>query len=165
MLRLGMFLMQQTATREIAMKAAPGLLRPVTGIMLVLLAAQFLDGMIVNLYVQVPSAHPGADAADYFLGVVQGVVWALGHSTWSLVFHVALGLLLVLASFFVIGLAIAARKRTPLLLSLLGWIGVVGAGFNGASFLNYGHDFSSLLMSIGFLLATISYTISFSLQG
>ncbi|HLW00306.1 MAG TPA: hypothetical protein VKT82_16695 [Ktedonobacterales bacterium] len=30
-------------------------------------------------------------------------------------------------------------------------------GFNAASFINYGHDFSSLLMSLGFLLALVSY--------
>lgn len=157
--------MQQTLAPKMATRATPGLLRPITGVTLLLLAAEFLIGMVVNLYVQIPSAHPGAGAADYFLGVVQGVVWALGHATWALVLHVTLGLLLGLASTFLIGLAVAARKRLWILLSLTGWIGVVGAGFNGASFLNYGHDFSSLLMSVGFLLAAISYTISFSLRG
>jgi len=78
------------------------------------------------------------------------------------VVHAAVGLLLVLASFILVGLSIAARQRAWMFLSLIGWIGVVGAGFNGASFLNYGHDFSSLLMSVGFLLATICYTIGFS---
>jgi hypothetical protein len=46
-----------------------------------------------------------------------------------------------------------------MLTTVLGWIGVFAAGFNGASFLNYGHDFSSLLMTIGFLLALISYAL------
>lgn len=36
---------------------------------------------------------------------------------------------------------------------------MIGAGFNGASFINYGHDFSSLLMSVGFLLALVSYLV------
>jgi hypothetical protein len=30
---------------------------------------------------------------------------------------------------------------------------VVGAGFNGGSFLNYGQNFSSMLMAVGFALA------------
>jgi hypothetical protein len=154
--------MQKTASSDLAGRATPGILRPIAGITLLLLAAQFLIGMVVNLYVQIPSVHSGANAPDYFVGVVQGVVWALGHGTWALVIHVVLGLLLVLASFLLIGFSIAARRRGWIILSVLGWIGVMGAGFNGASFLNYGHDFSSLLMSIGFLLATISYTIGFS---
>ena len=33
------------------------------------------------------------------------------------------------------------------------------AGFNGASFLNYGHDFSSFLMALGFVLALCAYAI------
>jgi hypothetical protein len=71
------------------------------------------------------------------------------------------GLLLFLASLSLIGLAIAAHNRAWIITSLLGFIGIVGAGFNGASFMNYGHDFSSLLMSIGFLLAVISYAVGF----
>jgi hypothetical protein len=156
--------MQKTASPSLATRATPGMLHSITGITLLLLAAQFLDGMIVNLYVQIPSVHPGAGTSNYFLGVVQGVVWALGHGNWALVVHVALGLLLALASFLLIVLAVVSRKRAWILLSLTGWIGVLAAGFNGASFLNYGNNFSSLLMSVGFLLATISYTIGFSLR-
>jgi len=36
---------------------------------------------------------------------------------------------------------------------ILGFIGVLGAGFNGGSFLNYHEDFSSMLMAVGFALA------------
>lgn len=156
--------MQKTASSGLAVRATPGILRPIAGIILLLLAAQFLIGMVANLYVQLPSVHPGSNAPNYFLGVVQGVVWALRHGTWALVIHVVLGFLLGLASLLLIGLSIAAQQRGWIILSGIGWIGVMGAGFNGASFLNYGHDFSSLLMSIGFLLATISYTIGFSRQ-
>ncbi len=154
--------MQKTVSPSLTTKTTPGMLHLIAGITLLLLAAQFLVGMIVNLYVQLPSVHPGTGASNFFLGGVQGIVWALGHGTWAIVVHVALGLLLVFASFLLIGLSLASRQRAWILLSLTGWIGVVGAGFNGASFLNYGHDISSLLMSVGFLLATISYTIGFS---
>ena len=92
---------------------------------------------------------------------MQGVEWAIIHATPALLLHTLLGLLLVLASFILIGLAIASRQRTWIITSIIGWIGIMGAGFNGASFLNYGHDFSSLLMSMGFLVAAISYSIGF----
>jgi hypothetical protein len=37
--------------------------------------------------------------------------------------------------------------RLALGLSVLGALAIVGAGFNGVSFLNYGHAFSSLIMA------------------
>jgi hypothetical protein len=156
--------MQETSSRTIATRTTSVTLHTIVGITLLLLAIQFLIGIVVNLYVQIPAIHPGTGSANYFVGVVQGVIWALGHGAWSLVVHVALGLLLVLASFLLIGLAIASRQRAWIIISLTGWIGVSAAGFNGVSFLNYGNDFSSLLMSTGFLLAAISYTIGFSLS-
>lgn len=140
-------------------------LRSIMLLTLLLLNIQFFIGMLVNLYVQVPSVHPGANASNYFLGVVQGVGWALVASPLALLVHIVLGLLLVLASFIVIGFAIASRRRAWIILSILGWIGIVGAGFNGASFLNYGHDFSSLLMSTGFVLAMIAYTLGVAITG
>lgn len=154
--------MQATASRSVIGNSTLHMLRLLTALTLLLLAAQFLIGMVANLYVTVPSVHPGANASDYFTGVVQGVIWALFHSSWILIVHVALGLLLFLATLMLLGISLASRRRIWIITSLLGFMGIMGAGFNGASFLNYGHDFSSLLMSIGFLLAAIAYTISFS---
>ncbi len=153
--------MSDTSYSGSATKTTPSMIRMITAGVLLLLSIEYLIGMVVNLFVQLPSAHPGAGAAEFFSGAVQGVAWGLVQGPWALVIHVTLGLLLGLASFILIGLAIASRQRLWIITSLLGWIGIVGAGFNGASFLNYGHDFSSLLMSIGFLLAAISYIIGF----
>ena len=41
--------------------------------------------------------------------------------------------------------------------AILGFVGVIGAGFNGGSFLNYQEDFSSILMAVGFALAMSAY--------
>ena len=151
----------QTQTRIDATKTTPSTLRAVAAITLLLLAIQFLIGMVANLFVQVPDVHPGTQAPNYFVGVVQGVAWALVHSQLALLLHVVVGLLLGLASFTLLGLAIASRQRAWIVTTIIGWIGIAGAGFNGASFLNYGHNFSSLLMSIGFILAVVSYAIGF----
>jgi len=139
-------------------------LRVLTAIILLLLAAQFLVGMLVNLYVQVPTVHPGANAPEYFSGVAQGVAWALLHAPLWLQLHTILGLLLFIASIVLIAFAIANRRRAWIILSIIGLFGIMAGGFNGASFMNYGHDFSSLLMSLGFLLATIPYVIGLSLS-
>ena len=148
--------MQQALPQKVATRSTARWLCPLAALTLLLLAAQFLIGMVVNLFVAVPD-HPGTSASNYFVGVAQGVAWALGHNEWSLQLHVVLGLLLFLASLLLIGCAIAARRRAWITISVIGWIGIMGAGFNGASFLNYGHNFSSLLMSVGFFLAMIAY--------
>ena len=151
--------MQSTATRDVTTKSSQRMLRILTLIILLLLAAQFLVGMLVNLFVVVPSNHPGTGAPEYFSGVVTGVLWVLGHGTLWLLLHAIIGLSLFLASLILLGLVIASRRRAWIISSIVGLLGIVAAGFNGASFLNYGQNFSSLLMSIGFLLAVIHYMI------
>jgi hypothetical protein len=73
--------------------------------------------------------------------------------------HAALGLALVAGAIRHAVVAIRARQRIWLTASLLGAFGVVFAGFNGGSFLNYGHDISSLLMAIGFAIAIAAYAV------
>ena len=46
---------------------------------LLFLVVQFLLGMAVNLFVKIPTNHPGANPPEYFGGVVQSVTWALLH--------------------------------------------------------------------------------------
>ena len=155
---------QTTASPVITTKKTPSSLSVLDAILLILLGAQFLIGMLVNLFVTVPAVHPGTNAPEYFSGVFQGVAWALFNAQWQLLIHVVLGLLIFILSIVLLVMAIAFRRGKWITISVLGFIGVLGAGFNGASFMNYGHDFSSLLMSVGFLLAAISYTIGISLK-
>jgi hypothetical protein len=131
-------------------------LRRLTGLQVVLLSTQFLIGMLVNFYVTVPGQHPGANG-EYFSGVFKGVVWALGHAVIALRLHVAIGLALAVVGLTLIWQAVRSRQRVWILTALVGGFGIFVAGFNGASFMNYGHDFSSLLMSIGFLIAALGY--------
>ncbi len=149
--------LRPVTSRPVATRAAARWIRSLTAFILLLLAVQFLVGMVVNLFVQLPDTHPGAQAGDYFSGVAQGVSWAIGAGALPLQVHVVIGLLLLVTSLAILGLAIASRQRTWIVAAVLGWIGITAAGFNGASFLNYGHDFSSMLMATGFLVAIVSY--------
>jgi hypothetical protein len=153
--------MQSTATRDAATKTrgSQRMLRILTLIILLLLAAQFLMGMLVNLYVTTIPPHPGSSAPEYFSGVAQAVAWALVHAPPFLLVHASVGLLLFLGALVILGLAIASRRRAWIISSIVGLLGIVLAGFNGASFMNYGEPFSSLFMSMGFLMAVISYMI------
>jgi hypothetical protein len=55
--------------------------------------------------------------------------------------------------------AIIARKGGWIAVASIGFIGVLGAGFNGGSFLNYNQNFSSMLMAVGFILAMLTYSL------
>jgi hypothetical protein len=151
--------MQSTATRDVTTKSSQRMLRILTLIILLLLATQFLIGMLVNLYVTTIPPHPGANAPQYFSGVAQAVAWALVYAPPFLLVHAIVGLLLFLGALVILRFAIASRRRAWIISSIVGLLGIVLAGFNGASFMNYGEPFSSLFMSMGFLLAVISYMI------
>jgi hypothetical protein len=130
-----------------------------------LVIAQSGIGMVVNLYVVVPGRHPGAKPADYFTGSFHSVVWALSHGAAALIVHAALGLALVV---FVIGVAIhglRAGERSVRVWSVLGGLFVIGAGFNGASFLDFNDNISSLIMAVLAFAAIGSYAVALFLLG
>jgi len=115
---------------------------------IVLVLAQAGLGVAVNLYVTVPAHHPGAQPANYFTGSLHSLAWAIGHGAATLAVHAALGLVTVVV---VVGTAVHALRSGPRGVggsSVLGGLFVVGAGFNGTSFLDFGHDVSSLLMAL-----------------
>ena len=123
----------------------------------VLLLIQYLLGMAVNLYVTFPGRHPGAGAPDYFTGAASGLAWVIVHgSAWAAA-HAAFGLALVLAAFASIALTRRQGGHMATATSALGALAILGAAFNGASFLDYGHAFSSMIMAGLWALALACY--------
>lgn len=125
---------------------------------LVMLIAQFVLGMAVNLFVKIPDSHPGANPPEYFSGVAQSVTWAILHGHILLAIHAGFGLVLVFAAIGTLVQAIGNRGRGIVASAVFGFIGVLGAGFNGGSFLNYHEDVSSMLMATGFAIAAVGYS-------
>lgn len=126
---------------------------------MLLLLAQSAIGMVVNLYVMIPHHHPGAHPSDYFGGSFHGVVWAIAHGAVGLAFHAAFGVALV---FIVIGIAINALRvgsRVIAVWSSVGAVLVIGAGFNGASFLDFNDITSSLIMALLAFAAIACYSV------
>jgi hypothetical protein len=132
---------------------------------IVLVLAQASLGMAVNLYVTVPSRHPGAGASDYFSGSFDSVVWSIGHGAGALAVHACLGLALALVAAGVAVRGLRSGRRAVGAWSLLGGLLVIGAGFNGASFLDFGHDFSSLIMALLAFGAIACYAAALSAAG
>jgi hypothetical protein len=129
-----------------------------------LLLGQYVIGMAVNLYTHIAADHPGARPANYLSGSVRSVGWAIGSGPATLAAHAALGLFLVMAAMVVVALAIGTRRRATTVAAVLGAGFIIGAGFNGASFLDFNHDISSLIMSLLFALATLSYIALLTLE-
>lgn len=135
--------------------------------LLVALLVQFGLGMYVNLFAHIPLNHPGHRAKNFFAGSYHSVAWAetSPHAPLILAFHAGLGLLLVLGSLWLTVLAIRGRRAGFVWAAVLGALFILGAGFNGASFLNYNEDANSYVMALLFALAVLCYIIILALPG
>ncbi len=118
-------------------------------------------GMYVNLYVTIPTSHPGANPkfSDYLGGSAHSIAWAVAHGAPMLVFHATLGLTLVV---LVIGVAVyAVRLRSWIIgaLSVIAGLLVIEAGFKGASFVDFQNNSSSLIMALLAFGAVACYSL------
>ena len=87
------------------------------------------------------------------------------RSAHHLATHAGLGLLLVVGSVWLAVLAIRSRRRAVIWAAVLGALFILGAGFNGGSFLDYNKDVNSYLMALLFAAAVVCYTVILALSG
>jgi hypothetical protein len=123
----------------------------------VLLVVQYMLGMAVNLYVVVPARHPGAGASDFFSGAAAGLGWLIASGPAWAAAHAALGMALAAAALAAVAYAWPRGGTAGRVTSVTGALAVIGAGFNGTSFVNYGHAFSSMIMAGLWALALACY--------
>jgi hypothetical protein len=143
-----------------------GVLRRRTAATLVLLAIQFLVGMSLNLYVTIPTHHAGAGSGPYLSGALASVLWSFTSGLPLLIVHVVIGILLLLSAVELVVHAVRSRRgAVAVWLAAVGLAAIIFAGFNGASFLKYNLDISSMLMSVGFALAVVCYGGLLSIAG
>ena len=138
--------------------ASAGLRRLALGAV-VLVLVQAGIGMVVNLDVTIPEHHPGARPANYFSGSASSIGWAITHGAAALAIHATLGLAVAV---LVIGVAVrsfAVASRPVRPWSVLAALLVIGAGFNGASFLDFNNDVSSLIMAMLAFAAVACYAV------
>lgn len=127
--------------------------------MALLLLVQFLLGMATNLFVTVPRRHPGAHPSNYFAGSAHSIGWAISDSNLWLAAHVSLGLALVLGGLTAIVVAVRRGDRIARGTAVLAAAAIVGAGFNGASFLDFNRDYSSMIMAALFAVGVAAYIL------
>jgi hypothetical protein len=125
--------------------------------LLAALLVQFGLGMWVNLFSHIPLQHPGHGAGNFFRGVFDSVTWAdtSKQAPVVLAVHAGLGLLLVLASVVLAIQGVRTRRPAAGTAAVLTALFVLGAGFNGGSFLNYNKDLNSYLMAMLFAGAVL----------
>jgi hypothetical protein len=126
-------------------------------LMVLLVLCQASLGMAVNLFVTVPSHHPGARPSNYLTGSADSIGWALGHGVVVLAAHVAMGLALVVVAIALAVVVLRARRRAVAAWSVLGGLLTIGAAFNGASFLDFNKNASSFIMALLAFGAITSY--------
>ena len=115
---------------------------------------QFLAGMLLNLFVTIPSKHPGSSGSNYFSRSSHSLIWALsGSGGWELAVHVYLGLLLVIGSLSLFIRAVALHNKRWSIAGGVAALFTLGAFFNGLSFIDFNKDFSSMIMATCWLVA------------
>ena len=125
-------------------------------------ALQFIFGMTVNLFTTFPTQHPGMGSVEYFGGALRGLLWALdGGGGWALATHAYIALALIVGAGVLLVVSIWLRSKRWVITSTIALLFTVGAFFNGLSFINYNHDFSSMIMACCWLIAvgTIVFTL------
>ena len=136
--------------------------RPWVLVALVLVLVQAGLGMVVNLYAAIPDDHPGTHPANYFSRSLRSVGWALGQTTGGLAFHAGLGLALIVVAIGVAWYTAVAAYRWVAILAALAVVFIIGAAFNGASFLDFGSNdnLNSLVMGLLALGAVACYGLA-----
>jgi hypothetical protein len=120
--------------------------RQLLGAVLLILVQSGL-GMYVDLFVTIPPEHSGSNPSNYLSGSGRSLLWSVEHGGAALAIHTVLGVLLGLMVIGIVAGAIRSGRQSAWLWSVIGALMVVGAGFNGASFLDYNKDASSLIMA------------------
>jgi hypothetical protein len=147
--------MSASSTR--ARRAA--LLRWTTAVTVGLLLFQLLVGMVANLFVEVPKAHPGT-GDDVLGGALAGLAWALTSADRALAVHVLDGLLVGLLPILLLVVAVASRRWAWAVVAAVALLATLYAGLNGLAFMDAGkQDDNSLQMTLGFAVAVAAYTV------
>jgi nitric oxide reductase large subunit len=136
----------------------PKLMRIGIVVILALLIIQFIAGMYLNFYAQLPDSHPGTQGS-----YAPSIPWAIaGHAGLALAIHVTNWILLSVGAIALVVRGVLSRRKAFIIGNSLGLLCILFAGSAGLGFLNRGgQDKDSFMMALGFILAFINYGITF----
>jgi hypothetical protein len=113
--------------------------------LLSMLGIQFILGMLLNLFVDLPKNASLSSAIKNGGGII-------------LVLHILVAVGLLLGSVILVIRAYNAKNRPWLIASLVGALGIIGALTNGFAFVSSNNDVDSFIMAIGFMIAATAYS-------
>jgi hypothetical protein len=114
-------------------------------IILAFLLAEYIFGMLTNLYIHFPEGNTSGQQWEYAGG--QGLVIA----------HIILGTLLVLTAISLLTMAIKAKDRIWKLVASVGFGAILLASAFGSEFVSKQNESSSFWMSLFFIVAVAAY--------
>ena len=126
-------------------------------LMVGLLIAQYVIGMVLDFFIELPAVHPGTAGGTYITRVWDGFAWSVTAGGPALAAHVGIATLLVLGGIATLGFSIVARHKTWIIAASFGLLGITLAWLNGIEFINTGLDKHSFAMAIAFMIALFSY--------
>ncbi len=113
--------------------------------MIIMLAVQYILGIITNLYVQFPdTTNPGQ-------------LWEFAWTHFSEAAHIIFGLLLFISAVVLFVRALQYRRATWVIASSVGLISILAAIIGGVSFIPSQNDAYLLFMAISFIVAVVAY--------
>lgn len=138
--------------------ASPSMLQARGKLMIGFLVVQYVIGMVLDLFVELPGKHPGTTDGAYLSRVWDGFSWSLtGGGGATLAAHIGIATLLVLGGLATLGFAVAGHSKVWIIAASFGLLGVVLAWLNGIEFINTGEDKHSFAMALAFMIALASY--------
>jgi hypothetical protein len=127
----------RTLSVSVPARASLARLRRASLAVVVLLLAEYVLGMYVNLYVTVPAADHGHSVGS-----------AISNGPVILSAHAVIGLLLGLSALAVLVLSVIARRPSVIAVSAVGLIALAVASMAGSSFTSSGQAAESMAMSV-----------------
>ena len=128
--------------------------------LLIWYAVQFAAGMTVNLFVKLPTTHPGTTGGEYFGRSGASLLWALsGAGGPALLIHTWIAFFLVIGAIALFVQSLRSGGRGWRWASGIAALFTLGALFNGMSFVDYNEEFSSAIMAGCWLVAVTALAV------
>jgi hypothetical protein len=117
-------------------------------------ALQFLVGMVLNFFVELPDSHPGAGGGDYISHSLQSLGWSLsGGGGLALTIHAYVGLSLCIGALVLFTRSLLAHSKWWSWMSGIAALFTIDAFLNGVDFASTGKDEASMAMAMAWLIA------------
>ena len=121
---------------------------------------QFAAGTAVNLFVKLPTTHPGTTGGEYFGRSGANLLWALpGEGGPSLLIHASIAFSLVIGAIALFVQSLPSGGRGWRWASGIAALITLRALFNGTSFIDCNKEFNSAIMAGCWLIVVTTLAV------